>query len=260
MATGIGFAGNSIQNPAGGITVVNVRHYGGPTKNQKIFPMANADRSSVSGDPNRPDKVIVVTGQLKASSIALLDALIDTFKGYFIDGEQNLDLDYNGGTRRYIAVAGEPDIQRDKGMTVADFTIIFTCTQPYGQNTTSTSALSQNGRTSHSYTDNHTFVGNAHLQLPVVTIVINSVTDGDGLLSFKNNTTGQGITVIGQTFEAADTLVIDCKNRSVKLNGVEVDYLGAFPGFPKGSQPMKYEDSFTAVNFDIDVDYYPLWK
>lgn len=251
--TNLTFDSNDLQTAS--IITQQVDHYNAPSKSASIFPLAHANKSSIPF-VNYPNRKIVASGHLTSDTIANLDALIDTFKGYFNTESGNLDIDYNGGTRRFIATVTNIVINRPKGLTYAEFSVEFTCVEPFGRATSTNSLLSATGRTSASYDDSITVLGTAKWQLPIITITINSVTDGDGHITVKNNANDQGITIIGQTFEADDVIEISCINRTVKLNGTEIDFIGSFPEFQTGSQEIGYSDGFSARNFDIDVDQY----
>lgn len=396
MATEVTFDSNDLQTAS--IITSQFEHESIPVKEATLFALANANKS-VLPIINYPRKIINIAGSLRASSIANLDALVDTFKGYFNGKEKNLDVGFDGGTRRYIATVNSLSIERPRGLGYANFAVQFVCTEPFGRDTTTTSALSANARTAGSYSDDHTFVGTAPFMLPVVTIDYNDVTTdtteivtntgfetdlsgwssggvgtatrvtsqfhsgvasmqmanagtavggyygwelttltgltagesytvrawlkgnagGESVtislpnggstttilttswqevkhtfiaddssmeldflssspasgtwflddvsvkknslsyVSFSNATNGQGILITGQAFAADDVLVIDCDNKIVTLNGTEIDFIGAFPEFPPGEQSFSYADGFTTRNFDIDVDYYPLY-
>ncbi len=151
------------------------------------------------------------------------------------------------------------DIDRPGGLAYANFTAQFFCTIPFGMATSATTANTENNMTGATDSWTHSYVGTAPYQLPVVTITIDSGTGLDGHLTISNNANGQGITIIGQTFVATDVIVIDSKNRTVKLNGTEIDFLGSFPELAPGSQQINYADGFTTRQFDITITYVPLY-
>lgn len=194
------------------------------------------------------------------SSSSDLDSRIDTFKSYFNGKDKNLDIQYGASTRRYIATANKITVTRQQKAYFARFTVDFVCTQPFGRNTSATTALNASGRTASSYTDNHTFLGSAPYQLPVITITYAAVSGGASFVSFGNNANGQGITITDQTWVASDVLEIDCMNKTVKKNGVEIDFLGAFPEFAPGSQNFTYSDGFTSRTLTENVIYYPMYQ
>lgn len=229
-----------------------------PTKDMPLYALANANRSVVT-NIDYPNKAITIVGSIVGSTIANLDSRVDDFKAYFRGKEKNLDINYNGATRRFIASANAVSIVRKGKQLYARFTVQFVCSQPFGADTSNTTALNATGRTSSSYSDLYAFLGTAPYQLPVITITINSVTGGNTYLSFGNANTGQSVNITGVTFQAGDVLVIDSYNKTVKLNGVAQDYTGAIPEFVPGNQSFNYADGFTTRNFDINIVYKKLY-
>ncbi len=261
MTGAISFDGNSLQTYAAlvGIITNAIEHTNLPDKDTTLYPLANTN-ASVIPYVGYSTKVITIAGAIAGSSASDLDSRIDTFKGYFNGKDKNLDISYGASTRRYIATVNKIAISRRQKTFFATFSIDFVCTQPFGRDTTATTALNATGRTASSYTDNHVFVGSAPFQLPVITITYSAVSGGASFVSFGNNGNGQGITITDQTWVAADVLEIDCINKTVKKNGVEVDFLGAFPEFPPGSQNFTYSDGFTTRTLTENVIYYPAYQ
>ena len=256
MATGITFDSNSLQTSS--ILTANIEHESISEKDAKLYAMAHANSSKIPF-VSYPSRKIKVSGKIIGSGVSNLDSLLDTFRSYFRGQDKNLDIDYAGSTRRYIATLNGLAIDRPGGLQYANFEAEFVCTQPFGRNTATTSALSAAGRTAAAYVDLHTFLGTAPYQLPVITITITAVTGGTGSVVFANSANSQGITITGQTFVAADIIEIDCINKTVKKNGALIDFVGAFPEFPPGSQSMTYSDGFTTRTFTISVTYYPMY-
>lgn len=241
-----------------GIITNKIDHTDLPQKDAALFGLANTN-ASVIPYVGFPLKKITIEGTIVGSTNANLDSRIDTFKSYFGGKNKNLDITYGSGTRRYIATSNAVSVQRQQKALFATFAVEFICTQPFGRDTSTTSALSATGRTLSGYTDSYSFVGSAPLQLPLITITYSAVSGGASYVSFGNNANGQGITITDQTWVAADVLEIDVANRTVKKNGVEIDFLGAFPEFAPGAQNFSYSDGFTTRTFDITVTYYPMY-
>lgn len=255
-ATNLSFAGNSLQSA--NILTDKIDHFSIPQKIVNIYALSHANRSSIAYT-GYPSKKIVVTGTIIDSSIAALDSRLDTFRAYFLNQDQNLDIDYNGSTRRYIATVNTLSIDRPGGLLYATFSIEFVCTQPFGQDTAATTALTATGRTSSSYSDAYTFLGTAPYQLPVVTVTFTALTGGTAKsVAIGNAGTGETITVT-RTWTASDVLVVDCLNQTVTVNGIAVDFTGAFPRFAPGSQSISYADTLTTRTFNITATYNVLY-
>lgn len=190
------FDGNDLNtfNGSTGIIVQSIEgHESLPAKTVAQFVLAHANRSTIPyvQYPNRP---ITIKGTINGSSIADLDARVDAFKYIFLGTDKNLDIDYAGSVRRFIATVNTIAVDRPGGLLAANFTIVFTCNYPFGQNTATTSAVSQAARTLGSYADNHTFLGTAPFQLPLWTLtltdLISSATNICTNPSFETDLTG----------------------------------------------------------------------
>lgn len=251
--TSVTLGGNNLQTAT--IITNNVDHHSMPEIDAKQYPFAHAPGSTIPFT-NFPSKTIPLTGTLSAASITAMDALVDTFKAYFLGTNLNLDIGYNGGTRRYQATANTPvKIVRPGGLQWGTYSAQLVCNNPFGMDTTSTAAVTAAGRTLSTYSDTFTFTGTAPWQLPVATFTFSVLTGGtNGQLTWGNAATGQAITII-RTWAATDVLVIDSTQSSVTVNGATVSFFGAFPTFPPGSGTMAYVDTFTTRTFSIAVTY-----
>lgn len=262
MTGAITFDTNNLQNfnyaTRVGIITNSIEHTNLPTKDAALFGLANTDRSVIPY-VGYPSKAITIGGVIVGSTSADLDSRIDSFKAYFLGKDKNLDIEYNGTTRRYCATANSISVIRQQKSLYATFEVQFVCTLPFGKNTTATTALNQSGRTLSGYTDPYTFLGTAPFQLPVFTITYAAVTGGAAYVQIGNNANGQSIMITDQTWIAGDVLEIDVANRTVKKNGSEIDFLGAFPEFAPGAQTFSYSDGFTTRTLTELVTYYPMW-
>lgn len=258
MATNVSFDGNSLQTA--NILTQDIDHASIPTKDAQMYAIAHANKSVIPFVAY-PSKTIKLSGVVLDSSITALDSRLDTFRAYFLNQDRNLDIDYNGVTRRYTATVNSLSINRPGGLLYATFEIEFVCTQPFGQDTSTSSILSASGRTSGSYTDPFTFPASqtAPWQKPVWTITFTALTaSGSANVIVGNAGTGQQIT-INRTWANGDVLVVDTNNKLVTVNGTNVSFTGAFPEFQAGAQNLTYSDTLTTRTFNISVVYTPLY-
>lgn len=254
--TNITFDSNDLQTA--NILSQAIDHYNAPNKEAPVFALPYSNRSSIPYT-NYPSRKIVLSGQLVSDTIANLDALIDTFKGYFNTEEGNLDIDYNGGTRRFIATVTNIAVGRPKGLTYADFSVEFTCPEPFGVDTSNTTITNTTGHTSASLTLTPTIGGTAPQQLPVITITLNAFTGDGDYVQVSNDLNGQSILLYNLGLAEDDVIVIDCVNRSVTVNGTEVDYFGTFLEIELGSASITYADGFDTRDVDINIVYKKRW-
>lgn len=253
MAGGIIFNGNNLQTAT--ILTQNIEHYSHPIKNISPLEVAHGNRSIIPFI-SHPNKVINVNGVLISNSIIALDALLDTFRGYFVGQDLNLDVENNGSTRRYICTPINVSIGRPGGLVHAPFEVQFFCTVPFGLDIANTTLVNDTAQTSVSYAPTITVAGTAPVQQPVITVTYTALSGNAGAatVSISNNATGQTISV-NRTWNVNDVLVIDAFNKTVTVNGAIVTFTGAFPEFKAGSGTIGYTDGFTTRTFNFNAVY-----
>lgn len=259
----LSFNSNDLQtyDPSTDVGIVTnvIDHTDGPDMLMGLYGLADADGSSIP-NINYPSKPIGLAGAIKGSSQADLDSRIDTFKGYFVGKDKNLDIAYGSGTRRYIATAGVPKIQRKSKSFIAIFQIPITCTNPYGLDTSTTDLwAAKNNFTSATFTETPTVGGNAPFQLPIFTITIDALTGAGDYVMISNDNNNQELMLYGLGLQAGDVIVIDCEQRTVTLNGDEVDYYGTFLELEPGANSITYTDGFTTRTVDVTAVYTKRW-
>lgn len=257
------FDSNDLQtyNPSTDVGIITnvIDHTDGPDMLMGLYALADADGSSIPAI-NYPSKPVALAGAIKGSSQADLDNRIDTFKGYFIGKDKNLDIAYGSGTRRYIATAGTPKIQRKQNSYIALFQIPITCTNPFGLDTSSTDLWAKkNNFTSATFTETPTVGGNAPYQLPIFTITIDALTGDGDYVQISNDNNNQEMVIYGLGLEAGDVIIIDCVERTVTVNGDEVDYYGTFLELAPGANSITYTDGFTTRTVDVEATYIKRW-
>lgn len=254
----ISFNSNSLQtyNRATkvGIATNKIEHTDVPDKLASLYALADTDGSSIPSI-NYPSRKISIGGAIAGSTQDDLDSRIDTFKGYFRGKDLNLDIDYNGTTRRYVATPNTVSVKRQQKANYAEFAVEFICTNPFGLDTSTTSLINSLNYTSASLTSTPTIGGTAPFQLPVFTITIDSLTGAGDYVQISNDNNDQQILLYGLGLANGDVIVIDCAERTVTVNGDEVNYYGTFLELPPGSSSITYTDGFTTRQVDIVATY-----
>ena len=263
MNGGLTFNSNNLQtyNPATHVGIITnvIDHTDGPELSMSLLGLADADGSSIPSI-NSPSKPIALAGAIKGSSQADLDDRIDALKGYFRGKDKNLDITYGSGTRRYIATAGKVSVQRQQNSYIATFQVPIVCTNPYGLDTSTTSLwATKNNFTSATFTETPTVGGTAPYQLPIFTITIDALTGAGDYVQISNDNNNQEIMIYGMGLTAGDVIVIDCEQRTVTINGVEVDYYGTFLELEPGANSITYTDGFTTRTVDVAASYTKRW-
>lgn len=242
-----------------GIITNVIEHTSSPDTIMGLYGLADADGSSIPAI-NYPSKPITLQGAIKGSTQADLDSRIDTFKGYFTGKDKNLDIAYGSGTRRYIATARALPVVRRTKPLFATFQVDLICTNPFGLDTSATALwATKNNYTSATFTETPTIGGNAPSQLPIFTITIDALTGAGDYVMISNDNNNQEIMIYGQALVATDVIVIDCVERIVTLNGIEIDYYGTFLELEPGASSITYTDGFTTRTVDVAASYVKRW-
>lgn len=199
---------------------------------------------------------IVIKGVLVAADANTLDTNIDTLKKNLSGQAQNLDIDYGGSTRRYIATVEKLEIPEEFfNINFVPFFVTFLC-QPFGRDTSATTQTTSNITTSPK-TSSITINGSANPK-PKITATVVSETNMTQI-KFRNTTTSEEIT-IARSFAASDILVIDTDIPKVTVNGAEVDFTGPFPAFVLDSNGWTLTITDTgAFNVTLEIQYTPLY-
>lgn len=241
-----------------GILTQDIDHVSIPEKVTPIYPLADTN-GNVPSKATYPSKRVTLTIAIAGSSQDDLDSRIDAFKAFFIVDRGNLDINYNGSTRRYSAVLdGLPVLRSQKGL-YATFTVSFIC-QPFGSDTTATSLFSASNHTTGVYNTNPTVYGNAPIQLPIFTITIDALTGTGDFVQISNELNSQTTLIYGMGLQAGDVLVFDSVNRVVTLNDTEIDFYGTFIELTPGANSLTYLDGFTTRTVDIAGEYFKQYQ
>lgn len=255
----VSFNSNNLQtyNPATHVGIITnlIDHTDLPTKTADLYAIAGANQSAIFST-DYPSKTIQIGGVIKGSTQDDLDARIDTFKGYFNGKDKNLDIDYAGTTRRYVATVNTMSVQRQQLALFATFAIEFICTLPFGKETSSTSLFSSLNQTTASKNFTPTIGGTAPFQLPIITLTIDSLTGTGDYITISNDNNGQQMLLFGLGFANGDVVVVDCEQHTVKVNGNLVDYQGTFLELEPGASSITIANAFTTNQIDYSGIYY----
>jgi phage-related protein len=259
----LSYNSNDLQTytPTAGVGIItnSIEHTSLPDKLMALYAMADADGSSIPAI-NYPSKKVTIGGIIKGSSQADLDSRIDTFKGYFIGKDENLDITYGSSTRRYVATANAVSVVRQQKALFATFQIEFLCTNPFGIDTSATNLwTAKNNFTAATFTETPTVGGNAPFQLPVITITIDALTGAGDYVQISNDNNNQELLIYGLGLVAGDVIIIDCVERTVTVNGNEVNYYGTFLELEPGANSITYTDGFTTRTVDVTATYVKRW-
>jgi len=199
-------------------------------------------------------KIITITGWVKSDTAANLRIAIDTMKENIHGQEKNLDIDYGSGTIRYKATVQSMDVPEEAWyISQVPFTIEFLC-EPWGT-TPTTSSQSYLNKTTATYSSTINMTGSMG-PFPTLTVDIDSETDMTAI-KFENTTSSDWIQ-ISRSFTVSESLVINCLNETVQVDGINVDFTGVFPEFITNTNSflVTITDS-GAFQYDLKISYNP---
>lgn len=226
-----------------------------PTRDFKTFKLARQNRS-VTTTADYSIKSIPVFGIIKdctrESAEETLAAVREKLQGVnkILQAPQyNRNIQYRDTT---LSSMTETFIANNMSVVM-----LFTASDPIGIDTVTQDLIDPGDQnttvspTSYSMT----FEGSAPNQAPIITITVNSVTDGTAeSIELLNVVTGAKLTVT-RDWVNGDVLVVDTFDSQVTLNGIAVFYTGRIPLFQAGAQTLRYSDTFTARDVDVEAEY-----
>lgn len=194
------------------------------------------------------DKRIRVNCSLGRDSRAAFEQSLQELES-ILQGKEKLLVFSQAGVDTEYTATREHVIVNDYAGGFAEVEITFLCSDPFGYNVSATTLYDLSNLVGGDYSFAINWPGNI-AQAPVITITVNSVLGA----------TNQGISIgdgtrtltVSDDWEAADVLVIDCRNKTVKVNGSDIEFDGTFPEF-SGSTPVVYSDEIAHRNFDIEI-------
>ena len=202
------------------------------------------------------EKRIEVRGIVKKSTNALLEAYLDTVRKNLGGTEKNLDITRDSGNivRRYIATLENPhELFADRRYyhnTFCPYVARFVCKTPFA---TDRDYSSQNIQVTTSPETDGVSYGGTIEGKPIFVLVFNAANSVTAM-TVKNDDTGEELTYTG-TLSAGDQLEIDSENNTVKLNGTEVDYSGAFPTLNIGDNTIRYTPTGSSWDIRATIKY-----
>lgn len=222
-----------------------VKHESNPERFINSLELARED-GAVFISEKFGKKVISLQGVLVGSTQSDLESKINTFKELFSRPEKNLDVDWAGGTLRYVATCTLHEFDRDHfHLNFVPWTAEFTVSSGEGKDTSTTTARNQQALTTTTpATDSFTLSGGKPPK-PVITIQGSNFTGATAGIEYLNTDTGEKIQVTRNiTWGNTDSVIIDCLNRKVTGNlsttaFLEYNFYGVFPNFKIGTNNVQ---------------------
>jgi len=229
-----------------------VKHESAPNRELSTLKLAGEDGVVLISE-RYGVKYITIIGKLTAASRSALDTAIDNFKELFSRKEKNLDISWEGSTRRYVATCESHNFDRDFFHDLfVPWSAEFIVMTGYGKDTSQTTALDLENQTATAISQSVTFAGSIPPE-PIITINFDTV-GNCAVLKIENTDTGDYIK-IAKAFSAATAYIINAENIQVTEGGVEIDFSGLFPDWIIGSNGFKLTMIGSGSTLDQEQTY-----
>lgn len=215
-----------------------IRHESIPSRILALFELAREDGAVLISE-KYGIKRIIITGNLKATTQSALETAIDNFKELFSRLEKNLDIDWAGDTRRYVATCVNHNFNRDYfHLTFVPWSAEFVVSSGVGKDTAITAVLNAsaiNLATEHS--SSISLAGSAEPK-PILTVKFNDAnwpTFGAKGISLEGPNGDKIIHTRAIGYANQAELVFNLSLKKITYAGSETSFLGIFPVFGIGS-------------------------
>lgn len=245
-----------------------IKHESATERFLNTLELAREDGSLLTSD-RRGKKVIPLQGVLTASTEALLETAIDTFKELFARQEKNLDIVWEGtGTRRYVASCSAHNFNRDHfNQLFVPWTAEFTVLSGIGEATSEDTIVNADTFTTNYKTKQFSLAGSAEPKIRF-SITINSPNNSIKAVELQNSDTGERIIVPSASSLNGKTIEIDTRLKTTKIDSVLAPYYGLFPRFKVGTNVNNIKIStgdiidqqFAPSTVDSDFGIYGSYK
>lgn len=232
--------------------------FSAPSRDVLTFKTPRADGGGWNGDYFR-DREIKVGGIIEKATSTLLETELDTFKQKMNKARQYFVMKVNGEVRRIIATLKNPQdmFAKREGyhITFSPFSMTFLAVEPMWHAVDYESVTIEDIATL-AYPSEIEVSGTYKAQ-PVIGIIVQAAT-AITALTFGNITNGDEVTIT-RTFIAGDVLVIDAEEKSLTVNGAEVEYDGVFPELEVGTNEFTITATGTSIEYTATVKYKPTY-
>lgn len=233
-----------------GLTVLKTDPYRPPKRSLSLANLIRTNKSKLTG-AYYTERNITVRVEITRNTRALMEQSLDTLMGILQPLEKALVLNQGVSRRKYYCTFSDSVIvEESAGGSYLELDLVFACSDRFGYDLGATNLLNiSSAYTSADRSDGLTFQGSALWQVPVITITYSALTGGTNkAVTIGNGNTGQAVTIT-RTWTAGDVIQIDCYNKTVKVNNIEVAFTGAIPEWNRGFGYWYYNDALTTRSF-----------
>jgi len=214
-------------------------------------PFASISNGSYIRDKKFRSKKIVLRTMIRGTSIEDVEQKNDALKRAVFKGiKGNLDIEYAGATRRWVATVEDINPTRLRGMT-REYEIEFSA-EGFGFEVTPV-VLSYTAETAGTISKTINVLGSFETK-PIYIIQFNEI-DSVSRVSLTNITTNQTLE-INANFSFEQTLMVDTEKETIRLDGEDIEPDGVFPILLSGLNDIEFTVVSESHNVDVEIEYY----
>ena len=229
-----------------------VKHDSAPARDLNLMELAREDGAVLISE-RYGVKHILLTGKLTAASRSALDTAIDSFKELFSRKEKNLDIEWEAGTRRYVATCINHNFDRDFFHNLfVPWTAEFIVIKGVGVDTAGETMLNDTIATDTGSKVATASKGSAIPKPYSIDMTLTGVTGKNKRgIAFK---CGGKKLIYTQpdAFIDGNVFLINARDKTVKFNTVEVPFHGEFPLFALGANTVSIEHGEISIEGDYN--------
>ena len=240
-----------------GLSILDIKHYIPGQRTLSQFILARMDRRKINS-AFFTERHIFIRCCIQATTRAQRDDQFDSLMAIIQGLEKTLIVPSGSSKRAFTVTYDEITINEDVGSYI-EFTLDFICSDNFGYDLNFTQLISDTGRTLYNYTDSFTIDGSAYWQAPIIKLTFSAITGGaNATVKVVNPATGQTCQIM-RTWAAGNMLVVDSQNKTVQVNGTDVEFTGAVPEWGLGPGYLQTQDTFTTRTMQNFSYYYRRW-
>jgi len=204
-------------------------------------------------------KVITISGWAKGADLCATEALLDTLRKELAPPEKFLDITKPAcPVRRFTAslVNGETIFATRQGtdVTFVRWQAQFLCKTPFSTDrgfTTAAVTIVDTSPVNLSLCNEGTIEAE-----PIIIMIVDTAAPDITTINVKNTTNDDEMEITpAGGIGAGDVLILDSEEKTVKLNGTEIDYIGSFLTLDVATNLLAFTTTGTAFDYSTTVKW-----
>ena len=237
-----------------GLSITGTDTFRYPNRDVKSFALTQTDKS-VTTSAFYSSRPVNIRGIIVATGREDLDTSISELRNILEAKNQTLQLPVFGLQRQLKNVTVSNVAFQDTAGGYTGFDIEFNAADPFFYGTTLLEVLSVINLTSGNKSYPITFSGTAK-QEPIIRYIVDAVGSTTSRIVSLINPALEQTLAINRVWSVGDELIVNCSEKTVKVNGVDVEFTGTILYWSRGAGHINYTDEFSSRQVDLNVSYY----